>query len=102
MFAQVCRIAGLPEPVAEHRFHRERKWRFDWAFPSDLIALEVEGGAFTRGRHTRGLGFVKDMEKYNAAVLAGWRVFRVTPDQLLTVGVDLVVALRQRDLEAAA
>ena len=102
MFPQVCRIAGLPEPIAEHRFHQQRKWRFDWAFPQDRIAIEVDGGIWTRGRHTRGAGFVKDMEKLNAAVLAGWRVFRVTPEQLLTVGIDLVVALRQRDREAAA
>lgn len=36
------------------------------------------------GRHTRGSGFVKDMEKYNAAGLLGWRVFRFTPKQLKT------------------
>lgn len=31
------------------------------------------------GRHSRG---VKDMEKYNTATLAGWRVLRVTPKQV--------------------
>lgn len=46
-----------------------------------MIAIEVEGGAFTRGRHTRGAGFIGDMEKYNAATSMGWRVFRVTPSQ---------------------
>ena len=102
MFPAICRAAGLPEPVAEHRFHAQRKWRFDWAWPQDRIAIEQDGGAWTRGRHVTGAGFVKDMEKLNAAVLAGWRVFRVTPDQLLTVGIDLVVALRQRDREQAA
>jgi hypothetical protein len=75
-------VAGLPDgAVAEYRFHPRRRWRFDWAWPSARVALEIEGGAWTQGRHTRGKGFVADMEKYNAATLAGWRVLRVTPQQ---------------------
>jgi len=74
--------AGLPAPVREHRFHTTRKWRFDYAFLQSRVALEVEGGIWTGGRHTSGAGFQKDMEKYNAAALAGWRVFRVTPSGL--------------------
>jgi hypothetical protein len=76
--------AGLPAPVAEHRFHVERKWRFDYAWPVLKIALEVEGGVWTNGRHTRGAGFLKDCEKYNAAAVMGWRVLRVTPATLRT------------------
>ena len=73
---------GLPAgAVAEFRFHRSRRWRFDWAWPAERLALEIEGGAWTRGRHTRGKGFIEDMAKYNAAALAGWRVLRVTPQQ---------------------
>jgi len=74
--------AGLPAPVREHRFHATRKWRFDYAWVQSRVALEVEGGIWTGGRHTSGAGFQKDMEKYNAAALAGWRVFRVTPSSL--------------------
>jgi hypothetical protein len=55
-----------------------------------MIALEVEGGVWTRGRHTRGKGFLGDMEKYNAAALGGWCVLRVTPDRLTRVGIELV------------
>jgi very-short-patch-repair endonuclease len=69
-------------PVPEHKFHPSRKWRFDFAFPDDKIALEVEGGIHTGGRHTRGAGFKADMEKYNNATLLGWRVFRVVPTEL--------------------
>jgi very-short-patch-repair endonuclease len=78
-----CIIAsGLPRPIAEHRFHEARKWRFDYAWPEQRVALEIEGGVYTGGRHTRGKGFEKDCEKYNAATLAGWRVFRVTTGML--------------------
>ncbi len=69
--------------VKEHKFHPKRKWRFDYAIPDHKIALEVEGGVWTGGRHTSSSGFLKDMEKYNTATLMGWRVLRTTPDELL-------------------
>jgi very-short-patch-repair endonuclease len=69
---------GLPEPVAEYRFHTTRRWRFDYAWPQLRLALEVDGGAWVGGRHTRGAGYEKDCEKLNAALLAGWRVLRFT------------------------
>lgn len=62
---------------------QQRRWAFDFAWVEQKVALEVEGGAFTGGRHTRGAGFVKDMSKYNTATLLGWRVLRVTPQQLM-------------------
>lgn len=64
--------------VKEHRFHPVRKWRFDYAWPQYKIALEIEGAVWSRGRHTRGSGFVKDIEKYDEAVLLGWRLVRIT------------------------
>ena len=70
--------------IPEHQFHPTRKWKFDYAIIDLKIAIEVEGGAFTNGRHTRGVGFINDMEKYNEAVVLGWRLIRVTPDKLLT------------------
>jgi hypothetical protein len=76
----ICKSYGLPEPVAEYRFDHARRWRFDWAWLNgSQIALEIEGGVFMQGRHTRGLGVVKDMEKYNRATLLGWKVLRCTP-----------------------
>lgn len=71
--------------VKELEFHPTRKWRFDFAIPSEMIAIEIEGGAFTQGRHTRGKGFIADMCKYNQAVILGWRLIRFTPDQLNTI-----------------
>lgn len=89
-------------PEAEYRFDPSRKWRFDWAFVADKIALEVEGGVWTRGRHLRGKGYLGDLEKYNAAAIQGWCVLRVTPDQLTTHGIDLVIAARRQRQTAAA
>lgn len=69
---------GLPWPVEEFRFHPKRKWRFDLAWPDRKLAVEIEGGTWARGRHTRGKGFRGDCEKYNEALFLGWRVLRVT------------------------
>lgn len=71
--------AGVPPPVLEHRFAAPaRQWRFDLCWPADGLAVEVEGGTFIGGRHVRGMGYAADLEKYNAAVLRGWRVLRYT------------------------
>jgi hypothetical protein len=70
------------EYAFEHRFHPDRRWRFDVAFPARMIAAEIDGAVWTQGRHTRGRGFIKDQEKTNEAQLLGWRVFRFVPDDL--------------------
>lgn len=75
-------LAGLPRPIVQHRFHPTRRWRFDFAWPDYGLAVEVDGGIWTRGRHTRGAGYREDCIKLNEAVLLGWRVLRVTPDMV--------------------
>jgi very-short-patch-repair endonuclease len=75
---------GLPVPQREYRFDAVRRWRFDFAFPEIKLAVEIDGGVWTRGRHTRGAGYGGDMEKFNAATLAGWRVLHYTPQNILT------------------
>lgn len=51
-------------------------WRFDLCSPSLMIAVEIEGGAWTGGRHTRGAGFSGDLRKYAAAQRLGWTIIR--------------------------
>lgn len=101
---QQCRAYGLPPPLCgkgkEHLFHARRNWRFDFAWldpywlgegrehaktnevGSPKIALEVEGGVFSGGRHTRPLGFIEDCEKYSEAAILGWCVIRCVPEQI--------------------
>lgn len=82
LFLALLEHHGLPEPVTEFRFHPTRRFRFDYAWPAYAVALEVEGGAFVGGRHTRGAGFRADVEKYNEAARLGWTVARTLPEGL--------------------
>ena len=66
----------------EHSFFPGRRWRIDFAIVGLKIGIEIEVGVWSGGRHTRGNGFVDDMEKYNAAVTLGWVILRFTPQDL--------------------
>ena len=78
----MCIAHDISIPESEHKFLSTRKFRFDFCWPDNMLAVEIEGGVWTGGRHTRGSGFVKDMEKYNLATCAGWRILRYTPQEL--------------------
>ena len=71
-----------PDPAffwqREWQFDAKRRWRFDFCWPSRMVAVELEGGVYSGGRHVRGRGFENDCEKMNAASLAGWKLGRFT------------------------
>jgi very-short-patch-repair endonuclease len=69
-------------PVAEFRFHASRRWRIDVAFPEAKLGVEIDGGTFVQGRHSRGAGIRGDMEKQAALAALGWRVIRVMPEHV--------------------
>lgn len=73
--------AGIVGWEREYRFCAERRWRFDFAFPAVLLAVEVDGASWARGRHNRGAGMIGDNEKINEAIARGWRVLRGTTEQ---------------------
>ncbi len=82
LFFAALASAGLSEPLREHMFHATRKWRFDYAWPQYLIALEVDGGIWVNGGHNRGAQMLKTWEKENEAVCMGWRILRCQPKDL--------------------
>jgi very-short-patch-repair endonuclease len=83
-----CKCLLLPVPEKEFRFHPTRRWRFDYAFPKEKLAIEQEGGIWIKGRSGKGgahslpTNILRDMEKQNEAAILGWRVLRFTPDQV--------------------
>lgn len=68
---------SIPEAVREHKFALPRQWRFDFAWPDQRIAVEIDGGLWQNGRHQTLSGTLGDCEKYEAALARGWRVYRV-------------------------
>lgn len=85
-FDSVWGQMGGPPLEREYRFDPARGWRLDRAHPASLVAIEIDGGTFSRGRHVRPMGFEEDCRKINAAQLAGWRVFRLTSNMLKREG----------------
>ena len=75
----------LPMAVHEYKFHPERKWRFDFAWPDEKVALEVDGGIWIRGGHNRGAQLKKTWEKENEAQALGWHIFKCEPNELCTL-----------------
>ncbi|MBP1470602.1 DUF559 domain-containing protein [Acinetobacter nosocomialis] len=66
----------------EYKFHPTRKWRADFFITGTKILVEVEGGIWSGGRHTRGKGYLGDMEKYNEAAMMGFTVLRFSTEQV--------------------
>ena len=85
MFCQILKKYTGVDFVKEFRFCDKRRFRFDFCNVEKKIAIEIEGGIFANGRHTRGTGYLKDMEKYNLAQEMGFKVFRYTPQQITKI-----------------
>jgi len=81
-FEHLWQSWGGPELTKEHRFHPHRRWRLDYYHAPTQTAVELEGGLFSGGRHTRAAGFLGDCEKYNAAAMMGITVLRLGTGQV--------------------
>ena len=66
----------------EFQFHPTRKWRADFHLKDRKILVEVEGGIWSNGRHTRGKGYIADLDKYNEATMMGYQVIRFSTEQV--------------------
>jgi len=91
LLALHIRAAKLPEPQREFKFHPYRKWRFDFLWTKEKLAIEINGGnrmavigkngkAVAVGRHTKP----DDYRKLNEAVILGYSVLQFTPDMVKT------------------
>lgn len=85
VFSAWCKEAGLPQPVFEYSIVPDRRWRWDIAWPDWKVAIEVQGGVWSRNGkgHARPSRVIKDMDKRNAATLWFWKVLEVTPQTLM-------------------
>jgi len=81
-FALHLKLDRIPKPEREYKFHQNRKWRFDFCWPLLKVAVEIDGGVHSNGRHNRGKGFEEDLIKLNEASLLGWTVLRFSTGQV--------------------
>ena len=77
---------GIPFET-EFVFAPPRKWRADFAL-ADKVLVEVDGGIWSGGRHTRGRGFLGDLEKKRAATKLGYRLIAFSTQEV-TDGIAL-------------
>lgn len=91
LFLSLLHSFGIEKPEREYRFHDTRRFRFDFAWPEYRLAVEIEGGIWINGGHNRGVGYSKDMEKYNLATLRGWRVLRFAPKDIKNENTYLMI-----------
>lgn len=95
-FADLWAQLGGKELQREYRFAPPRRWRFDFALPEEKIAIEINGGVWSYGRHVRGRGYLNDREKINTAQTMGWRVFELGTGQVTVDSVRQILELVQR------
>jgi len=109
LFALQCKASGLPQPRAQHLFAAiiGRRWRFDFAWPAYMVALEIDGLMFKgMGRHQTVTGQREDMRKGNAALQLGWAVVHAeqsmvkSGEALKVVGAMLVLRGWRSDPES--
>jgi hypothetical protein len=98
LFEWHLKLINIPDPQREYMFHEFRRWRFDYAWPQFMVAVELEGGIYRHGKpvfnvnpktgnvykstiksgHLTIEGYESDIVKYNTAVLDGWQLLRFT------------------------
>ena len=71
-----------------------RRYRFDFAFPDEHVGIELQGGLWSRGAHSRPQGIQRDMNKLNFAALNGWRVLQFSTDDLEDDPDDVINTIR--------
>jgi len=111
LFALYCRHELLPPFEREYPFGVAigRKWRFDFAWPELLVAVEIEGLTkkfiddvpYAIGRHCTFKGFADDCVKYAHANTLGWHVNRfnqalVKDGTAIALTRQLLIAREQR------
>jgi len=79
------RRLGVPPGEPEVRFAPPRRFRIDRFWPDAKptpLAVEVEGGEWSGGKHGTGVGMTSNCEKSALLAIRGYRLMRVTGGQV--------------------
>lgn len=66
------------ELTREQQLIFKRRFRFDFVQPESLVAIEIQGGTWSKGAHSSGAGIQRDCEKANLVQFAGYDIFCYT------------------------
>lgn len=80
----------------EYKFLPDRRFRFDFASVDSRVGIEINGGNWTRGRHTNPRALQSEYEKLNLATLNGWRVFVLSPEMIEEKWLNMIAATIQK------
>lgn len=93
IFLNHLKFAKLPMPThgqgcenKEYIFHPTRKWRFDFCWLDQKVAVEYQGLNWKRDADNSGhqsiVGLMDDCEKFTEASLLGWTLILITAESV--------------------
>lgn len=90
-FEQLWQALEGPTLTPEYVFHPDRQWRADYCHEPTRVLIELEGGTWSGGAHVRGKGYRKDCEKYNAALVLRYSIFRLATGMVTVENVQMII-----------
>jgi len=82
LFAFQLDACGLGGYVREAQIIPHRKYRYDFYYPEANLCIEIQGGVWSNGAHSRPTGITRDYEKANLCVQHGFRLLQFDVKQV--------------------
>lgn len=86
LLAMQLAAAGQYTVTRQYRYAPPRQLRADFLVEVNSydhgLLVEVQGGVYTRQAHGSVTGVLADIDRLNAATIAGYRMLRVTPQMI--------------------
>lgn len=84
---------AAPEITIERQVKviKGRKFAYDFCLPEQRVLIEIQGGTFSGGRHTRGYGYSADCEKLRLATFDGWKILWYDSKSINTKEIERLV-----------
>ena len=78
------KAVGLPIPEMQYKWHPDRLFMADYAYPHIKLLIECDGGQWQRNTgHNSGTGKDRDCEKDIEAIFHGWKIFRFPTSMIM-------------------
>lgn len=78
------------KPSLRKNIKNAKPYKLDFAHPDTRTAIEIQGGTWNNGRHSRGSGMKGDYSKLNYLQYDGWTVFQLSTDMITKEWIDII------------